>query len=439
MGRERAGAARWGVAILSGTLALAATAAPSAAPELISRVPGNQGADGASQDAAVTSSGKFVAFRSRATNLVDEDLNGDADVFVRDLKTGATTRVSVDSEGGEGNGDCHFPAISANGRFVLFSSDADDLVADDGNESRDVFLHDRKTGETRRVSVDEGGGEGEDSSSLSGSSLSTNGRYAVFLSSASNLGPADGAFQDVFWKDLRTGTVILVSRDPQGGPADGPSQDPSISANGRFVAFTSSATNLTGDDDGNLSRDVFVFDRKTGTTRRASVDSEGGDADADSYEPTVSSNGRIVAFYSSASDLVPLDTNGDYDVFVHDSGTGTTRRVSVDPDGNQVPGPSYTPALSQNGKVVVFYAEANGLVPEDQNGTGDVYSVDLATGAIRLLSATAQGEVGDGYSHLLPTSLAGNGKWVSFSSDATNLSNQDRNGSTTDVFLVPAR
>lgn len=422
-------------------MGLAAAAAGPTAPELLSRAPGNQGADARSSEGAVTPSGRFVAFESRATNLLDggADTNGAPDIFVRDRRRGVTTRVSVSSGGVEGNGFSQVPAISANGRFVLFESFADNLVPDDGNAARDVFVHDRRTGETRRVSEAADGAGGDGHSRPYGASLSASGRYAVFHSGSTNLVPGDAnGVNDAFLKDLRTGAVTIVSRAPDGGPADGHSSDPSLSPNGRYVAYDSRATNLVPGD-ANDASDVLVFDRKTGVARRASVASDGTEGDGASYDPVVSNDGAVVAFYSYATNLVEGDTNASSDVFVHDFRSGETRRVSVDADGNQVTGDSYYAALSQDGKTLVFYTEADGLVPEDANGTADVYAVDLVDGSIRLLSTNAQGEAGNGFSFLYAASLSINGRWCVFASAATNLVPQDPNGATDDEFLVPAR
>jgi Tol biopolymer transport system component len=433
----RAGGLAWVV----GALATLGAGAVTMAPELITRVPGNDGADGASYEGAVTPNGRYVTFHSYATNLVngEADTNDGPDVFVRDRKSGTTERVSVASDGTEANEVSLYPVISANGRFVLFESLASNLDADDTNASWDVFLHDRKTDVTRRVSLAEDGTEGNGSSFLYGASLSSNGRYATFYSSATTFHPSatSGQYQ-VFRVDLKTGALALVSTDAGGVQGDDYSGDPSISPNGRFVAFYSRATNIVAGD-GNAAADVFVFDRKTGSMRRASVASDGTPSDGNSYDPAVSNNGNVVAFYSDATNLVASDTNGGYDVFLHDFRSGQTLRLSQTAAGVQVPAGAYECAISQSGKTVVFYTESDGIVPEDDNGTADVFAYDVPTGSIRLLSADAQGNPGDGYSYLYAGSLSFNGKWCVFTTEATNLSNQDRNGSVGDAYLTTAK
>jgi Tol biopolymer transport system component len=275
-----------------------------------------------SSEPSISDSGRFVAFSSFAGNLVPGDTNGTFDIFVHDRKTGVTTRVSVDSAGDESNGDSVTPSISAFGRFVAFRSFASNLVPDDTNGVSDIFVHDRQTGVTTRVSVDSAGNESNGVSDAP--SISGDGRYVAFQSDATNLVPGDtNRVANIFVHDRKTGLTTRVSRDSAGGQPNGPSVAPSISANGRFVAFGSSATNLVPGDTNGVS-DIFIYDRKTGITTRASVDSSGQEATGGtrfgigSLGASISANGRRVAFTSFASNLVPEDANGTFDVFVHD-------------------------------------------------------------------------------------------------------------------------
>jgi Tol biopolymer transport system component len=393
--------------------------------------------DGYSGECAVTPNGRFAAFWSQATNLVADDSGGTADVFVRDLRAKTTGRVSVDSDGVEGNGGSRHPSISANGRWVLFQSAADNLVPDDTNGLSDVFVHDRKTGETRRVSVAEDGGEGDGASYVYGASLSSSGRYAVFYSNATNYAAGDGNGEsDVFLADLRKGTLTLVSATTEGVPVAGESADPSVSANGRFVAFYGNAGDFPpGTSNG--KEHVYVRDRKTGDVRRASVDADGNPGSSDSYDPVVSSNGKVVAFYSYAASLVAGDTNGQTDAFVHDFGAGTTTRISLLAGGGQAQADTYNTAITQNGKTVLFYTEAD-LLPADTNGTGDVYAWDARSGALRFVSHRPDGLAADGYSWLYGPSLAPTGRWLSIISGAQDLVDGDENGQT-DVFVLDPR
>jgi Tol biopolymer transport system component len=264
-----------------------------------------------------------VAFESFASNLIPGDTNGASDIFIHDQVTGQTTRVSVASDGTEGNDHTFSPAISADGRFVAFASQAGNLVPGDTNtcgsvipgSCPDVFVHDRQTGTTTRVSVASDGTEangGNNNPTISG-----DGRYVAFGSLASNLigGDTNGA-GDIFVRDRQTGTTTRVSVASDGTQANRDSSDASISSDGRFVAFHSFATNLVSSDTNNES-DVFVHDQQSGATSRASVASDGTQANSASARPSITSDGRFVAFDSVASNLVPGDTNGIIDVFVH--------------------------------------------------------------------------------------------------------------------------
>ena len=231
------------------------------------------------------------------------------------VQAGGTVRVAVDSAGAQGNSGSFVPSLSATGRWVAFASGATNLVAGDTNAATDIFVHDRKTGETVRVSVDSAGIEGNGDSS--GPSISATGRWVAFQSFATNLVAGDtNEASDVFVHDRRTGQTVRVSMDSAGVQGNDTSSDPSISANGRWVAFQSFATNLVAGDT-NGDRDIFVHDLTTGETVRVSVNSAGIQGNSESFFASLSAKGRVVAFTSDASNLVAEDTNGDSDVFVH--------------------------------------------------------------------------------------------------------------------------
>jgi LPXTG-site transpeptidase (sortase) family protein len=390
-----------------------------------------------SSDTEVSADGRYVAFESDADNLVAGDTNGTQDVFVRDRTTGTTTRASVATGGAEGNGYSDSPALSAEGRFVAFESIADNLVpaGGDTNGNADVFVHDRTTGTTTRVSVDSAeneavGGHSDDSV------ISADGRYVAFTSDATNLVAGDtNNWGDIFVRDRTTGTTTRVSVDSSGVEAvGGSSVDPAISGNGRYVAFESRATNLVAGDT-NDRRDVFVHDRTTGKTTRVSVDSTGTQADESSYKPAISYDGRIVAFDTDATNLVAGDTNGDYDVFVHDRMTGITTRVSITSAGLEaIGGSSEDPAISGNGLYVAFESRATNLVPAggDANGEDDIFVHDRTTGkTIRVTVDSAGREANDESDD---PAFSADGRYVAFESEATNLVAGDTNGED-DVFL----
>src|SRR5438093_412858 len=292
-----------------------------------------------------------------------------------------TERVSVASDGTtEGNDASLGSALSADGRFVAFDSAATDLVAGDTNGVSDVFVHDRQTGTTERVSITSDGTQGNGKSGLLSfafpPALSADGRFVAFVSFATNLvaGDTNGA-TDVFVHDRQTGTTERVSVASDGTQGNAASAGAALSADGRFVAFHSTATNLVAGDT-NGKTDVFVHDRQTGITERVSVASDGTQGNNASSYPALSADGRFVAFDSDATDLVAGDTNGTNDVFVHDGQTGTTERVSVASDGTQGNGPSSGAALSADGGLVAFHGTATNLVAGDTNGTYDVFVHD---------------------------------------------------------------
>jgi Tol biopolymer transport system component len=399
---------------------------------------GTQG-DAPSMAPSVSADGRFVAFYSLATNLVAGDINNSAgvfvaDVFVRDRASGATERVSVGADGTQGNSASVLPSISGDGQFVAFYSWATNLVPDDNNDNPDVFVHDRASGITERASVasDQTAGNG-----WSGDpSLSRNGRFVAFCSFATNLVPGDtNGKADVFVRDRARGRTERMSVASNGaeGNGDSFSSSESISANGRFVAFESAANNLVPADT-NDSWDVFVHDRATGVTERVSAAADGAQGDGASFAPSISVDGRYVAFVSYASNLVPGDTNGRGDVFVHDRATGLTERVSVASDGTQGNFDSVAPApsISADGRFVAFYSFASTLVTDDTNDSADVFVRDRATGVTMRVSVASDGTPGDATS--FAPAISADGSLVAFESAATNLAPSDTNG-TVDVFV----
>jgi Tol biopolymer transport system component len=326
---------------------------------------------------SISGDGRFIAFASEADNLVPDDTNGFADIFVRDRLLGKTERVSVSATGQQANWSCWTPAISADGRFVAFGSAAS-LTPDKHNGAADVFVHDRQTGKTERVSVSATGGDPNDDSGDDPPAISADGRFVAFDSWANNLVPGDtNGWEDVFVRDRQTGKMERVSVSSAGTQGNFPSFRPVISADGSVVAYVSAASTLVP---GNTSdaTDVFLRDRATGKTERISVSSTGQQADnrGYDYELALSADGRLVAFSSSAANLVPGDTNSGFDVFLRDRSAGTTERLSVTATGLQVHGSSSTPAMSADGRVVTFQSDASDLIPGDPNDTTSVFVIE---------------------------------------------------------------
>jgi Tol biopolymer transport system component len=341
----------WSVAALvcgSGALAVGAVAAVTERVSISSS--GQQGNDisGRFSRPDVSADGRFVAFDSQASTLVPRDSNGTTvDVFLRNRRRGKTTLVSVDSLGRQGNSASQRPVLSANGRFIAFDSNAA-LVPDDTNQVLDVYVRDRKGRTTTRVSVAADGAQANASSFWP--SISADGRFVAFVSDATNLVPGKTTFvREVYVKDLQTGAIERVSLADDESESNSDSAIPAISGNGRFVAFASFATNLVpGDNNGVF--DVFVRDRMLKTTERVSVSSSETEGDAASQSPSVNGDGRFVAFSSDATNLVPMDLNGRRDIFVRDRQAGTTERVSVSSSGaegnSQSDGPGIRGGLS---------------------------------------------------------------------------------------------
>ncbi len=379
---------------------------------------------------SISADGRFVAFDSFASNLVDGDASGG--VFVRDRQEGTTQLVSVATDGTPSFGDD--PSISADGRFVAFSSFSSDLVPEDTNDESDVFVRDLQEQATQLVSVATGGDQAN--SSNFDPSISADGTSVAFSSDASNLVPGDGNdASDVFVRDLTDGTTERVSVDAAGDDPNGSSFAPSVSADGRFVAFESFASDLIAGDDG--FDGVFVRDLLENTTVRASV-SDDGESRSGS-EPSIGADGDVVAFSSFDSDLVAGDDNGQVDVFVRDLGAGTTDRVSVAPDGTDADAFSEDPSISGDGRVVAFSSRATNLAGGALGGVSNVFARNVEDEATQRVSVPRDGEAGALLRAAFSSEAAvsGDGRFVAFSSDALDLVPGDDNGFE-DVFVRDA-
>ncbi len=355
----------------------------SGTTERVSVGPNGVEGDGESAGPSISADGRFVAFYSFATNLVPGDTNGTWDVFVRDRQNGTTERVSVDTNGNQGNGQSTVASISADGRFVAFSSYAANLVPCCGNGSSEVFLRDRLSGTTQLISTSSTGVVGNWLSAILSEthSITSDGRFIVFYSLSSNLVPGDtNGTGDVFVKDVLTGTTERVNVDSLGNQTNGPNVGGGeISADGRYVVFTSMAANLVSGDT-NHTADAFVHDRQTGATERVSVSTAGVEGNSYSDGCSISADGRYVCMRSYATNLVVGDRNGTPDVFVRDRLNGTTERVSLDSEGNQANGYNGYPTMTPDGRFVTFLSVASNLVPGDTNGVDDFFVRELSGG-----------------------------------------------------------
>jgi Tol biopolymer transport system component len=389
---------------------------------------------------SLSASGRYVAFQSDASNLAGGPNVGMTEVYFRDreMAFGGTERISYAPSFGAANDASFRPSISADGRYIAFESLASNLVATDSNSASDVFVRDRETDTTERVSVSTAGVAGNGASDRP--SISATGRYVVFRSAASNLVASDGnTVSDIFVHDRQTDTTERVSVGTSGMEGNASASDrPSISADGRFVAFMSDATNLVADDD-NLVSDIFVRDRQAGTTERVSISSSGDEAAGQSVVSSISADGRYVAFDSFANNLVPGDTN-QADVFVHDRQTDSTELVNPGVGGAEANGFSGEPSITADGGAVVFQSAASNLVAGDGNFATDVFLHDRdddTTTRVSVATGGAQAEGGDS----LSPAVSADGAVAAFDSDATNLIANDDNGFR-DVFarqLIPSQ
>jgi Tol biopolymer transport system component len=404
-------------------MALAATPQASANDYVrLSGTPAGPAGNGASYAPATSGDGQVTAFVSEASDLVEGDGNGRCDVFVRD--GGATQRVSVRSGGAESTtgSSCLQPAISADGRVVAFVSNASDLVEGDTNGTEDVFVHDRASGETTRVSV---GPEGQQADRISWHpDVSADGRLVAFdTASASFDSRLGGNTTHVYLRDLAAGTTEMLTRSADGAPAEQGGGTPSLSGDGRFVAYTAWDGTVPGD--WNLAVDVFVLDRETGSLEPVSVRSDGTFSDdvfADgSVAPDLSADGRFVAFQSDASDLVAGGGDSYDDVFRHDRETGETLLASHDATGAATGG--INPSISADGSKVAF-DRTFGAYPDFPN---DVAMYDAGTGSVVRLTW------GDNSDWTGFPRLSGDGSEVVFTTAGSWFATDDGNG-TVDVY-----
>ena len=342
---------------------------------------------------------------------------------------GRTMRVSVASGGVEAHEGGIWAALSADGRWVAFASDSNDLVPLDTNGERDTFVHDRLTGLTERVSVNDAGVEQDQGGFQFGRpEISADGRYVAFDGLGTNLTPLDthGVYQ-IYVRDRLLGTTRCVSLSTGGECADAAAGDPRMSRDGRVIAFSSTASNLVaGDDDGPFAADVFVHDRRTGVTTEVSWGLGGAPVLFNVALDALSDDGRFVTFHSAAANVVAGDDNGLSDVFLHDRSTGLTELVSRGPWGRAGHGTSAGSAVSADARYVAFSSEADDLVPGDRNGTSDVFLRDrLARTTVRV-SVNAHGGEADGESSVF--ALSSDGRFVMLQSAASNLVPGDGNG-----------
>jgi len=457
----------WVRLLLLITSSLVAVSAAAESTTIISVNAQGQAANGFSDRPAISADGRFVAYESDALDLAAGDTNGRKDIFLYDLQTNAVTRVSVGANGAQSNNGSASPAISQDGRYVAFESQATNLVSNDTNISQDIFIHDRITATTVRVSVSSSGVEAN--GDCLHPAISGDGRFVVFVSAATNLAAGDtNTASDVFLHDRdpdqngvfdeNNGTTMrITSSGPSAVSSTSSSNFPSISRNGQYAAFSSlDSTLVPGDVNG--WQDIFVYNIQTGLIELVSVSSSGQQGDLESSYTSLSADGRYVAFISAATNLVSGDSNAKTDVFVHDRAAHTTVRASVSNTGAQSGGASTNPVISGDGRYVSFVTESSGLtaklttdeaitprvfdaITAASGGGGGggttipqvIYRRDLSLQKTVRVSSNNAGSSANGSSMSL--AMATDGIVAAFASDATNLSTVTDSNAGRDVFV----
>jgi len=393
---------------------------------------GQQATAGSSFAADVDATGNLVVFSSGATNLVPADGNGLNDIFLKNQSSGAITLASRNTLGATATGTSNAPAISANGLVIAFNSAAADLVVGDLNARADIFVFNVAMSTVTRVSVATGGAEAN-GLSVGTPALSADGRFVAFESTATNLSALDNdAVTDIYRHDRQTGSTVLISQTTAGALGGGSlgSNRPSISADGRFVAFESSRVLVA--DDNNATGDIYLRDVQAGTTVRVNSSASGVFPSAGfSARPSISGSGQLIAFRSLANSLVPGDgTDTLRDIFIKNLQNGEIRRVTA-PGGLDPNADSNELDLSSDGTVLIFHSLASNLISGDGNSQQDIFRLSLSSGLIeRMSTSSADTEANDQSG--FPRANA-NGSVAAYESAATNLVDADTNARL-DVF-----
>ena len=431
--------------ILAAAMLVASTPAALAAgkTQRVSVGSAGQQADSISEGPEISGTGRYVAFESQATNLAAGTSEGFDQIYLRDRRAGTTTLVSVSSAGAVGNGSSIGPVLARGGKRVAFLSFATNLVPN-ATTGRGVYLRDVAAGTTSLVSVGQHGEPARCEPSVCGpdaqdygaaEAISAFGRFVVFTSNATNIVPGAGHDRiDLFVRDLQAGVTTLESKGQGGAPANGDSRGAAITPDGRFLAFTSAASNLVpGDTNGRT--DVFLRDRQAGKTVLVTVAKDGGPSRSfgELHGAAISDDGNLVAFSSDASDLVTGDRNGTWDAFVRDVRSGTTERVSLAADGSEASSDVGLLGMSADGRYVLMTSAAANLAGDDSSRPG-VFVRDRSTGVTTRVNVRSSGAPAKGGRQLYGADISADGRAVAFATDATNLVAGDTNGYP-DVFV----
>ncbi|MCB0310017.1 MAG: PD40 domain-containing protein [Bdellovibrionales bacterium] len=392
---------------------------------------GSQGNSGSSIG-SVSADGSIVAFASNASNLVDDDSNGLSDVFLYNRNTEAVLLISKNSSGASGNGASNEPFVSPDGAYVAFTSEASNLIDSDTNASSDIFVYKVADQTINRVSVTSSGGQSNGASY--NPAISYDGQFVVFASEATNLTSVSdtNSSSDVFIHDRDAITTTLVSRIGNGSIGNGASIQPSVSSDGRYVAFSSFASNLVSNDT-NAGSDVFLRDTTSSLTSRISLKSNGLEAQGGSSSPKITSDGSLVIFQSTAENIVDQDDNQTVDIFLFDRSDSSVEQISQNLTGLSPNAASYSPSISDDGQHIAFISEASDIVNSDTNNASDVFVYNRDDTTTSRVSLSSSGAQVDGASS--SSAIAANSQYVVFTSVATNLIRGDSNQNP-DIFLI---
>jgi Tol biopolymer transport system component len=405
--------------------------------------------DGDSRNPSINADGCWVVFNSDASSLVSGDTNGVSDIFLHDRCAGTTQRVSVSSAGAQANDSSYSPAVAARGDLVAFETEASNLTSVGVGAHLQIVARSLRRGETTHISAGLTGpvfepvlvpGNGMSASPV----VSGDGRSVTYMSRSSNLtdGDSNAAF-DVFQRSccFAEATNARISVTGSGGELSGHSLAPSVSYDGNLVAYQSNAPELVGTSP-TISQ-IFVHQQDTARGSIVSVRSFGAPANDSAFGPSISPDGRYVAFASAATNLVAVDTNQASDIFVHDRETSQTTRVSVASDGTEANWNSYSPMVGPGGRFVVYASEATNLVPSDTNAVMDVFLHDRDTdrdgvfdepGAIQTIRVSTAADGSQANEMSYSPVISYDGAYVAFTSRASNLAPGD-DSDTLDVFV----
>jgi hypothetical protein len=384
----------------------------------------------------ISANGRFIVMASDAALTPPDTNSGIRDIYIHNRKTGSTKLISKSTAGVQGDGESEDPSISGSGRFVAFDSDSTNLIAAGTSGTQQVYLHDRKIGKTTLISKSRFGGEANDESK--DPAISGDGRYVAFESNGTDLvRKATNGKRQIYVYDRKTGKMWLRSKNNKGKAGNDDSENAAISASGRFVAFESDASNLFPKDI-NGEKDVLLRDPKKGVTELISKN-KGRRGNDNSDEPDISGDGSLVVYETDATNLVKPDKNGSSDdVLLKNRKTGKTTRVSLYPGGVQSrteppdTDGAESPAISRDGRYVTWDAGTTRM-DKDSNGTDDIYRRDLVKKKTTRLSNTPSGKAGNDESDS-PARLSGDGRWVVFTFDASDLVAGDSNDED-DAFI----